>query len=99
MLVILPQKLFVESYPDEQITSAILLQQFLTGLLPAMSRQLLLKGKPTLLERAVADVGDINFAFEPHKMSSKMLMLFFTKLYPPPPPMHRSYTVCFRTSD
>ena len=61
------KRLFVESYPDEEITSAILLQRFLTGLLPAIARQLLLKGKPTSLERAVADAHDIEFAlaFEP----------------------------------
>ena len=61
------KRLFVESYPDEEITSAILLQRFLTGLLPAIARQLLLKDKPTSLERAVADAHDIEFAlaFEP----------------------------------
>ena len=57
------KKLFVESYPDEQTTSAILLQRFLTGLLPNISRQLLLKGKPTSLEAAVVDARDIEFAF------------------------------------
>ena len=43
------KRLVVESYPNEEITSAILLQPFLTGLLPAIARQLLLKGKPTSL--------------------------------------------------
>ena len=57
------KKLFVESYPNEQIMSAILLQQFLTGLSPAISRQLLLNGKPTTFERAIADASDIEFAF------------------------------------
>ena len=57
------KKLFVQSYPNEQITSAILLQRFLTGLSPAISRQLLLKGKPTTFERAIADARDIEFAF------------------------------------
>ena len=39
----------------------------LTGLLPAIALQLLLKGSPTSLERAVADASDIEFAlaFEP----------------------------------
>lgn len=55
--------LFVESYPGGQITSAILLQRFLMGSLPTISCQLLLKGKPTLLERAVVDPRDIEFAF------------------------------------
>ena len=61
------KRLFVESYPNEEITSAILLQWFLTRLLPAIAHQLLLKGKPTSLERAVADARDIEFAlaFEP----------------------------------
>ena len=61
------KRLFVESYPDEEITLPILLQQFLTGLLPAIACQLLLNGKPTSLERAVADACDIEFAlaFEP----------------------------------
>ena len=60
------KKLFVELYPDKEITSAILLQQFLTGLVPAIACQLLLKGKPTSLERAVVDARDIEFglAFE-----------------------------------
>ena len=66
------RKLFVEAYPREEVTSTILLQRFVTGLLPGISRQLLLKGKPTTLDRAIADAGDIEFAltFEsPHKDS------------------------------
>ena len=66
------RKLFVEAYPREEVTSTILLQRFVTGLLPAISRQLLLKGKPAALDRAIADTGDIEFAltFEsPHEDS------------------------------
>ena len=37
------KKLFVESYPGEEVTSTVLLQRFVTGLLPAISRQLLLR--------------------------------------------------------
>ena len=61
------KRLFVELYPDEEITLSILLQQFLTGPLPAIAHQLLLKGKPTSLERTVADAYDIELAlaFEP----------------------------------
>ena len=56
------QKLFTESYPGEATTSPILLQCFLTGLLPAISRQLLIKGKPTSFNRAIQDASDIEFA-------------------------------------
>ena len=56
------KKLFTESYPGEATTSPILLQRFLTGLLPAISRQLLLKGKPTPFDRAIQDASDIEFA-------------------------------------
>ena len=56
------QKLFTESYPGEATTSPILLQRFLTGLLPAISRQLLIKGKPTSFNRAIQDAFDIEFA-------------------------------------
>ena len=61
------KRLFVESYPDEEITSVILLQQFLTGLVLGIAHQLLPKSKPTSLERAIADARDTEFAlaFEP----------------------------------
>ena len=54
----------------------------LTGLLPPIAHQLLLKGNPTSLERAVADARDIEFALD--KMNMKMLMLSITKCYLPP---------------
>ena len=56
------QKLFAESYPGEATTSPMLLQRSLTGLLPAISRQLLIKGKPTSFNRAIQDASDIEFA-------------------------------------
>ena len=40
------KKLFIESYPSEETTSAILLQRFMTGLSLPICRQLLLKGQP-----------------------------------------------------
>ena len=55
------QKFFTESYPGEATTPAILLQRFLTGLLPAISRQLLLKAKPTSFDRAIQDASNIAF--------------------------------------
>ena len=85
---------FVESYPDEEITPAILLQQFLTGLLPAIARQLLLKGKPTSLEKAVADARDIEFAlaFQPLIDEQQELMLSIIKCHLSPL-KHRSYSL------
>ena len=40
------KKLFMEAYPKEASTSAILLQRFITGLRTSISCQLLLHGKP-----------------------------------------------------
>ena len=56
------RKLFTESYPGEEQTSAILLQRFLTGLSPSICRQLLLKGKPSSLANAIADATNIEYA-------------------------------------
>ena len=46
------RKLFEEAYPSEDAKSAVLLQRYLAGLLPAIGRQVLLKGKPTDMENA-----------------------------------------------
>ena len=54
--------LFGQAYLSEEPTSGILLQRFLTGLLPSLSRQLLLRGKPTTLEQAIKDAGEIEYA-------------------------------------
>ena len=47
------KKLFKTAYPGEAITSAVLLQRFLTGLRPEIGRQLLLRTKPTDFPAAV----------------------------------------------
>ena len=54
--------LFSQAYPLEEPTSGILLQRFLTGLLPSLSRQVLLRGKPTSLEQAIKDAEEIEYA-------------------------------------
>ena len=54
-------KLFTEAYPSEYLTSAILLQQFITGLLPPICHQLLLQGKPETLAQAVKDTANIEY--------------------------------------
>ena len=52
-----------EAYPTEELTSAILLQRFLTGLCPKICQQLLLLlGKPDTLQRAAEDATTIEYA-------------------------------------
>ena len=46
-------KLFKQAYPDEELTSGILLQRFLTGLASPISQQILLHGQPTSFNQAV----------------------------------------------
>ena len=57
------KKLFGQAYPDENLTSKVLLQRFVTGLRPTISRQLLLQGKPEDLEGAVKAASTIEYAF------------------------------------
>jgi len=49
------KKLFIQVYPNEATTSAILLHHFLTGLRMPISQQLLLHGKPESLANSVKD--------------------------------------------
>jgi len=56
------KKFFTESYPSEPLTSAILLQRFLTGLSPPICRQLLLKGQPPSLDEAIKQATDAEYA-------------------------------------
>ena len=53
-------------------------------LLPTISCQLLLKGKPTLLDRAVADARDIEFAFafEPPREEQQDINVVHNKALP-----------------
>ena len=76
------RKLFTESYPDEEQTSAILLQRFLTGLSPSICRQLLLKGKPMSLTNAITDATNIEYAlnFEPIPDHQHEINVFHQKL-------------------
>ena len=56
------RKLFRRAYPEEQATSKVLLQRFLTGLRPQIRRQLLLRGRPELLDKAIADAAEVEYA-------------------------------------
>jgi len=66
------KKLFTESYPSEAMTSAILLQRFVTGLLPPICRQLLLKGQPTSLDNAIKGANDAEYALTFHPSSENV---------------------------
>ncbi len=57
------KKLFKQAYPEESLTSAVLLRRFVTGLRPTVGRQLLLQGKPESLEGAITAAADIEYAF------------------------------------
>ena len=56
------KKLFKRAYPEEPLTSGILLQRFVTGLMPCISQQILLKGKPTKFEEAVTSAEGVEYA-------------------------------------
>ena len=56
------KKIFKQAYPEEELTSGILLQRFLTGLVAPVSRQMLLRGQPTTFEQAVKDAKAIEYA-------------------------------------
>ena len=58
------KQLFKNAYPTEAMTSTVLLQRFLTGLLPDIGRQLLLKKKPADFSAALKDAVDIEYALE-----------------------------------
>ena len=64
------KQLFKEVHPTEQLTSAILLQRFFTGLSPKIYQQLLLCGIPETLHQAVDDATAIEYAlnFEQERM-------------------------------
>jgi len=56
------KKLFRRAYPDEQTTSKVLLQRFITGLRSPISQQLLLRGWPEQLEKAIKDATEVKYA-------------------------------------
>ena len=56
------KKLFKQAYPDEKLTSGILLQRFLTGLMSPVSQQILLRGQPTTFEQAIENVKEVEYA-------------------------------------
>jgi len=78
------KSLFSQAYPSEAPTSEILLQRFLTGLLSSLSRQVLLRGKPTTFDQAVKEAEEIEYAlnFESKGESQKEVNLIPQKKGP-----------------
>jgi hypothetical protein len=56
------RKLFKSAYETQDATSEVLLQRFLTGLLPHISRQVLTLGKPATLNEAVKSAVQVEYA-------------------------------------
>ena len=56
------KKLFRRAYPEEPLTSKVLLQRFLTGLRSPISQQLLLQGRPEELNKAIEDAMEVEYA-------------------------------------
>lgn len=58
------KQLFKSGYPEEALTSSVLLQRFLTGLPSEIGRQVLLHQKPDNFSAAVKDAMAIEYALE-----------------------------------
>ena len=58
------KQLFRTGYPEEAMTSMVLLQRFLTGLCPEISHQLLLHQKPANFSAALKDTMATEYALE-----------------------------------
>ena len=56
------RKAFKEAYPEEDVGSAVLLQTFLSGLRPSIARQVMLKGRPTTLDKAIEEAATVEEA-------------------------------------
>ena len=53
------KKLFRLAYLEEAKSPSVLLQRLLTGLSPEISRQILLKGRPSSLEKALEVANEV----------------------------------------
>ena len=58
------QKLFMQAYPEEKVTSSVLLQQFLMGLRAPVSKRVLLRGRPGNLEKAISEATRVEYAMK-----------------------------------
>ena len=55
------KKLFRLAYLEEAKSSSVLLQRFLTGLRPEISHHILLKGRPSSLEKALEVANEVEY--------------------------------------
>ena len=58
------KKKFKQAYPAEPLTSAVLLQKFLTGLQPSISRHVLLNKQPETLDDAIKRAIEVEHTLE-----------------------------------
>ena len=56
------KKVFKEAFPDELVTSAVLLQHFLNGLRPVITQQVLLQKQPRDLDEAIKAATAVEYA-------------------------------------
>ena len=64
------KKLFRLAYLEEAKSSSVLLQRFLTGLRPEISRQILLKGRPSSLEKALEVANEVEYVLNFDKLQA-----------------------------
>ena len=64
------KKLFRLAYLEEAKSSSVLLQRFLTGLRPEISRQILLKGRPSSLEKALEVANEVEYVLNFFKLQA-----------------------------
>ena len=56
------KKLFQQAFPGEDVNSTVLLQRYLTGLRPTISRQILLRKKPDTFQQAITNATEVELA-------------------------------------
>ena len=64
-------EVFRLAYPEEEKSSSVLLQRFLTGLHPEISRQILLKERPSSLEKALEVANEVEYVLNFDKLQAR----------------------------
>ena len=75
-------KLFTSAYTGEALSSTVLLQRFVTGLRPEISRQILLQKKPNDFAAALADAIDVEYSPQFHGNTESALVVGRTQREP-----------------
>lgn len=68
-------KLFKQAYPKENSKSAVLLQRFVTGLRPPISRHLLLREKPDSFQTAIKSAAEVEQALNLHSVEDHFALV------------------------